>query len=192
MGKILVAYSTNAGSTADVAEVISEEFRKAGRDIEVRSINEIDSLDGYDSVILGAPMILGWHAVARKFLRQNRQQLAGKKVAYFACALKLTDDHGKFSIPISIDPGLVSDPVKPGRLSLKERFTTTGHYLKPMLACVPELTPVSVGFFNGKLDLRRLKWWQVLFVLAIVQGKPGDFRDWGYIRGWVRTLLVDF
>lgn len=189
MGKILITYSTNAGSTADVAEAISEEFRKAGHDVEVRPINEIDSLVGYTSVILGAPMILGWHAVARKFLRRNRQQLAGKKVAFFACALKLTDDHDKFNIPLSIDPGLVSDPVKPGRLAFKERFTTTGHYLKPMLACAPELTPVSVAFFNGKLDLRRLKWWQVLFVLGVVQGKPGDYRDWSYIRNWASEVL---
>lgn len=190
VGKILVTYATNAGSTADVADAIAEEFKKAGREVDVHPIDKIELLDVYDSIVLGAPMIFGWHASARRFLRRNQKQLAGKKLAYFACALKLTDDHMESSIQLAVDPGLVSDPVSAGRFKLKERFTTTRHYLKPMLASAPEIKPVSIAFFNGKLDLRRLKWWQVLFVLVIVQGKPGDYRDWVFIRSWAKTLAA--
>jgi len=87
-----------------------------------------------------------------------------------------------------IDPGLVSQPQKTGSLNFKERFTTIGHCLTPMLNSAPDLQPVSVAFFNGKLDLWRLKWWQALFVLAVVQGKPGDYRDWDFIKRWSRSL----
>ncbi len=158
--------------------------------MDIRKFSEVGILDHYDSVVIGAPMIFGWHAVARRFIRRNRKLLAGKNLAYFACALRLTKDQKETtnSIPLFIDPGLVSQPQKTGSLNIKERFTTIGHYLTPMLNSAPDLKPVSVAFFNGKLDLRRLKWWQVLFVLGVVQGKPGDYRDWDFIKRWSRSL----
>jgi len=190
MNHILIAYSTNGGSTGEVAETIADELRQAGRQVEVCELTKIGSLESYESMVIGAPMIFGWHAQARRFMRRNRQLLVSKKIVYFACALRLTNDlKAKTSaIPMTIDPGLVSQPLKPEVLNLKERFTSVGHYLSPMLTCAPGITPLSVAFFNGKLDLRRLKWWQLLFVLGIVQGKPGDYRDWDFIRQWSRSL----
>jgi menaquinone-dependent protoporphyrinogen IX oxidase len=135
-------------------------------------------------------MIFGWQAAARRFVRRHTAGLAGKKVAYFACALRLTrpPDEALPSLSIAFDPGLVSDPIDPGRLSLKERFTTTRYYLKPILAAAPQVRPLSVAFFNGKLELFRLKWWQAAFVMLIVRAAPGDFRNWTCIRAWAQSL----
>lgn len=187
---ILILYSTNAGSTGEVADAIAAELTQGGRQVDVRKFSEVGTLDHYDSVVIGAPMIFGWHAIARRYIRRNRKHLAGKNVAYFACALRLTSDQKETikGIPLFIDPGLVSQPLKTGSLNIKERFTTLGHYLAPILGSATEIKPLSVALFNGKLDLRRLKWWQVLFVLGVVQGKPGDYRDWDFIKQWSRSL----
>lgn len=190
MNQILILFSTNAGSTAEVAETIATELRNNGKEVDVHLITDRFPLEAYGSVIIGAPMIFGWHLAVRRYIRQNRKQLAGKKMAYFACALRLTSDpHAeKIAVSLSIEPALITEPGNPAALTLKERFTMTGHYLKAMLGCVPEIKPVDVAFFYGKLDLRRLKWWQALIVLAIVQGKPGDYRDWDYIRQWAQII----
>lgn len=190
MSKILVAYSTNSGSTVEVAEAVAAELTLAGHDTEVKSIADVNDLAAYDSVVIGAPMIIGWQNIARRFLKKNRSALASKKVACFACAMRLTrvKDEKLPAFPILFDENLVAEPVNPGSLSIKERFTTTGHYLGSMLQGSAGIKPVSTAFFKGKLEMFRLKWWQAAFVMVAVQASPGDFRDWDVIRSWGRSL----
>ena len=193
MSRVLVAYSTNAGSTEGVAQAIADEFTLAGHSAEARAIADVKDLGGYDSVVLGAPMIFGWHAEARRFLRQHRVELAAKKVALFACAMRLTVVPGMTlpEVPVVLDPNLVSEPQIADRLSFKERFTALGYYLQPMLKAAPDVKPVSVAFFKGSLDMRKLKWWQAAFVMLVVQANPGDYRDWKYIRKWTGELRMN-
>ncbi|HEY9076033.1 MAG TPA: flavodoxin domain-containing protein [Anaerolineaceae bacterium] len=190
MKKVLIAYSTNSGSTREVAEVIATELERAGLASEVKRIGEVGDLAAYDGIIVGAPMIFGWHKEARAFLKRHQVELANRKCAYFACAMRLTQvDHETLPpVELTIDPNLASKPVKAGSLSLKERFTTIGYYLKPMLKAAPAIKPAGIAFFNGKLDYRRLKWWQAAFVMLIVQGTPGDYRDWDTITAWGRSI----
>lgn len=133
MSRILVAYSTNAGSTAEVAETVAAALRQGGHTADVKTTAAAADLNGYDAVVVGAPMIFGWQKTARQFVKRHQGDLAGKKVAYFACAARLTHAAGETlpAVPLIVDPNLASDPVKPGALSFKERFTTTGHYLHP-------------------------------------------------------------
>ena len=72
MKKVLVAYSTNAGSTAEVAQAIGAEISKRGRQVDVFRLEEVASLDPYDVVIVGAPMILGWHRPALQLFKAPR------------------------------------------------------------------------------------------------------------------------
>lgn len=190
MSRILVAYSTNAGSTAEVAETVAAALRQGGHTADVKTTAAAADLNGYDAVVVGAPMIFGWQKTARQFVKRHQGDLAGKKVAYFACAARLTHAAGETlpAVPLIVDPNLVSDPVKPGALSFKERFTTTGHYLHPMLGAAPGVKPLSVAFFKGKLEMFRLKWWQAAFVMIVVQGTAGDYRDWDAIRAWGEEL----
>jgi menaquinone-dependent protoporphyrinogen IX oxidase len=190
MSKILVTYSTNSGSTGEVAEAIAVELRQAGHFADVRLILEVENLSGYDSVVVGAPMIFGWQSAARQFVKQHQAELAAKKSAYFACAMRLTRASAE-SLPqmsLTLDPNLVCDQAKAGGLSIKERFTTIGYYLKSMLQAAPAVRPVSVSFFNGKLEIFPLKWWQAAFVMIVVQAVPGDYRDWDTIKLWGKSL----
>ncbi len=192
MSHILVAYTTNSGSTAEVAEAVAEELRGQGHTAEVKESRQVGSMADYDSVIVGAPMILGWHNATRNFLRRHRAELAGKKIAYFACALSLTRTPAADTspIPLLLDPGLVKDPARAGKISLHESFTTLEYYLKPMLAAARNVKPVSVAFFNGKLETYRLKWWQAAFVMVVVRATPGDYRDFELVKSWARGLAL--
>jgi menaquinone-dependent protoporphyrinogen IX oxidase len=52
--------------------------------------------------------------------------------------------------------------------------------------------PVNVGFFGGRLEYGRLKWWAVLFVMLIIQAQAGDRRNWAAIRAWASNLAAKF
>ena len=64
MNKILVAYATMAGSTADVAHVVGEEITKGGLQVDVLPLADVKDLELYDGVVVGGPMIMGWHRSA--------------------------------------------------------------------------------------------------------------------------------
>lgn len=192
MSRILIAYATNSGSTFDVARVVAEEWVLAGHVADVKRCSEIDRLDDYDQVIIGAPMIFGWHAEALKFARRHRNELAARKTAMFACAMRLTlpDESNPSTPTLVFDPDLVERPVKSGSLSIKERFTSLDYYIKPMIKAGPGSHLQSVAFFKGKLEMFRLKWWQALFVMLIVQAPAGDYRNWDLIRSWAKSLIL--
>jgi len=59
---------------------------------------------------------------------------------------------------------------------------------RPALRAARSVRPVSVGFFGGRLELFRLKWWQALFVLLIIQAQPGGSRNESFIREWAASL----
>lgn len=194
MTNILVAYTTNSGSTEEVARAIGDELSKGGAHVYVRPVEETGDLDLYQAVVVGGPMILGWHRGSADFLRSHRAELAAKPVAYFATAMSLTAPEPATAqpVPLFLDPGLVKAPQTTGRLSLKERYASVANYLGPMIKAAPDVHPLSVAFFGGRMDMYRLKWYQLVFVLLVVGAKPGDLRSWPAIRGWAAGLLPAF
>jgi len=188
--KILVAYTTNAGSTGEVAEAIANELKKDGAEVEVRRLEEIRDLSAYQAVVVGAPMIVGWHRGAVKFIKKHQKKLSRIPVAYFLTAMSLanTGESQFKGVPVFMDQNLPSDLKNPPKLSMREKNTTVGHYLGPVLRAVPSVRPVSAAFFGGSLDFSRLKWYQMLFVMLIVQAAPGDRRNWPAIKEWAVSL----
>ncbi len=190
--RILVAYASNAGSTAEVAQAVGEEITHAGVQADVRPLGEVTDADPaqYQGVVVGAPMILGWHRGAARFVRQHRAALAKVPTAFFATALSLTKqaETGRTAANVFVDPKLAKPPHVPGRLGLKERYATVGNYLRPILGSAGPVRPVSVAFFGGKLDFGRLKFLQMLFVMVIVGAQPGDYRNWDAIKAWAGEL----
>ncbi|HVN55387.1 MAG TPA: flavodoxin domain-containing protein [Anaerolineaceae bacterium] len=193
MNKILVAYTTNAGSTEDVARAIAEELGKDGAQVEVRRLEEVTDLEPYAAAAVGGPMILGWHRKAVEFLKKNQAALSQKKVALFMTAMALTDTGERQfeGIPLSLDPGLALAPKNGSRLSLKENYARASSYLSPVLKAAPKVRPVSIAFFGGKLQMYTLNIFQALFVMLVVQAKPGDRRNWPFIREWAARLRVE-
>ncbi len=170
--KILVAYATNAGTTADVAQMIGSELGVDGVQVEVRRLEEVTSLDPYTAVVVGAPMIMGWHKAATKFVKKHQQALSRLPVAYFFTAKSLTDtgvtDLG--GIPIQIDPILAKPPRNAARLSFRERYATVTNYL-------PAGTP---GCQVGQAHLSGLLWRQARALpVEMVAGALCDARHPG-------------
>jgi menaquinone-dependent protoporphyrinogen IX oxidase len=192
MKRILVAYSTNAGSTAEVAEAIRRDLEGPETSAEARRIEEIRDrdLDGYSAVVLGGPMIVGWHRRAARFLRVRRRELARIPVALFFTAMQVTRAGGEqgHGFPVLLDPRLLAEPARPGRLSFKERHTTVEAYLHPVRAALAEVRPVGAAFFAGKLDYGKLSFLHMAFVMLIIGARPGDSRDWELIASWARGI----
>jgi len=156
----------------------------------VRRLEEMTDLAPYAVVVIGAPMIMGWHRAATKFVKQHREALSRVPVAYFFMARSLTQtgETQVDGVPLVIDPRLPQPPQHADRLSYRERYVTVGNYLRPVLKAAPRVKPVSAGFFGGRLDLYRLKLWQKLFVLLIIQAQFGGSLNLPYIKGWATDL----
>lgn len=189
--RILIAYTTNAGTTGEVAQAIGDEIAKDSRcSVEVKRLEEISSLEAYNAVAIGAPMIFGWHRGAMKFVKKNRESLSRLPVAYFITAMNLTrtEETRLDGIPLAVDP-VVARPVRrAGHLSFKERYSLPANYLRPVLKAAPNVRPVAVGFFGGKLAMYKMKWWQVLFVLIFIQTQQGGSHNMPFIREWAASL----
>ncbi len=188
--KILIAYTTNAGTTVQAAQAVSEGLSSDGAQVEVRRLEEVTDLTAAYAVVIGAPMIMGWHRAATKFVKQQRDALSRVPVAYFFMARSLTQtgETQVDGVPLVIDPKLPKPPKRADRLSYRERYATVGNYLRPVLKAAPRVKPVSAGFFGGRLDLHRLKLWQKLFVLFIIQAQPGGSINVQFIREWAASL----
>jgi menaquinone-dependent protoporphyrinogen oxidase len=81
---ILVAYATKHGSTQEVAHIVAAELREEGLEAELREAAAVDSVEGYDAIVLGGSIYMGrWHSDARRFLRRHGAQLGRTPLAVF-------------------------------------------------------------------------------------------------------------
>lgn len=194
MRKILVAYATMAGSTADIAQTVAEEISKAGIQVEVKPIHEIHDLSPYDGVVVGGPMIMGWHRGAVRFLKKHRQTFQRIPLAVFVTAMSLieTAETDVGGVKVFVDDRLPKPPKNEDSLTFRERYARLSNYLKPILRATRPVHPASIGVFGGRLEYGRLKWWAVLFAMLIIQAPAGDKRNWEAIRSWARGLPAAF
>ncbi len=190
MKKILVAYASMAGSTAEVARVVGEELARGGSQVDVLPLDQVQSLEGYAGVVVGAPLILGWHRDALRFLRKHRKDFEQIPLAVFAMALSLikTGEMSLNGVPVTIDEKLPKVPEQAGKLNFRERYARLSNYLTPILTAIHPVKPVSIGFFSGRLEYGRLKVWAVLFVMLVIRARAGDQRNWPAIRAWAAGL----
>ncbi len=190
MDKTLITYVTMSGSTVGVAGAVAEQLASAGVQTDVLPLGEVSSLESYSAVVIGGPMIMGWHRAALKFLADHRQEFQRIPLAVFVTAMRLTatEQTTLQGVPLFVDERLAR-PVKiPGRPGLKERYACVPHYAAPILKAVSPAKPVSLAFFGGCLDPSRLGLLPRLFVTYIVGAVPGDYRNWEAVRLWSAGL----
>ena len=194
MRRILVAYATMAGSTAEVARAVGEEIAKGGVQVDVLPLNQVKDLKAYDGVVVGGLMIMGWHRAAIRFLRKNRRVFQRIPLAVFvmAMSLTLTGETSVDGVPVTVDEKLPKPPQQEGRLNFRERYARLANYLRPILLATRPVKPVSIGVFGGRLEYGRLKWWAVLFAMLIIQAQAGERRNWDAIRSWAAELPAAF
>jgi menaquinone-dependent protoporphyrinogen IX oxidase len=190
MKKVLVAYATMAGSTLEVAEAVGEEIAKQGIQADVLPISAISGIQAYDGVVVGGPMIMGWHRQARRFLKKHKKAFQQVPFAVFVMAMSLTEtgEMGIEGVSITVDNELPKPPKEEGRLSFRERYARLHNYLAPILKATRPTKPVSIGVFGGRVEYGRLKWWAVLFLMLVIQSPAGDRRNWEAIRSWAAGL----
>jgi menaquinone-dependent protoporphyrinogen oxidase len=190
MKRILVAYATLSGSTVDVARAVADELAASDVQVDVLPLSEVRDLAAYDGVVLGAPMIMGWHRAALRFLRHNRGVLQRIPLAVFVTAMSLTQT-GETSVggvPMYVDERLPKPPETAGRLRFRERYARLANYVRPILTASGLAKPVSIGVFGGRLDYGRLPWWAVLFAMIVIRAPAGDRRNWTAIQSWAAEL----
>jgi menaquinone-dependent protoporphyrinogen oxidase len=162
---ILIVYATRSGSTQEVAEIIAATLRDGGLEVDVQPVQQVQTLDGYRAVVVGAPLYMSdWLKDARNFLSRHRAALATRSVAVFA--LGPTEDKEK-------------------------DWTETRQQFDKVLSKFPWLTPVAAELFGGKFDPARLTFPYNL-IPALKQMPVSDIRDWDAIRAWANMLPEKF
>lgn len=163
---ILVGYATLYGSTQEVAEEIAAILRVNGYQTQLKALGEVESLDRYESVVLGAPLYISkWHKEMQNFLTNFQDELMQRPVAIFTLG------------PISTD---------------EKEMQGTRKQLDKQLERYPWLKPVAVQLFVGKFDPAKLNFMHR--AMAILPASPlhglppSDNRDWDAIHAWAGSL----
>jgi menaquinone-dependent protoporphyrinogen oxidase len=160
--RVLVAYASKYGATAQIAERIGEVLRGAGLDADVQPADRVKDLSPYAAVVLGSAVYAGsWLKAAAGFLRSNEQALAERPVWLF-----------------SSGPTGEGDPVE---LLKGWRFPQA---LQPV---ADRIRPRDVAVFHGAIDMSRLSFPERLLVRGI-KAAVGDFRDWDAIAAWAAGI----
>lgn len=156
--RILVAYTSATGSTAEVAEAIGEAIGAEGTaEVDVRPAGEVKHLDRYTGLVLGSSIRAGrWMPDAIEFLQNHQEMMQKMPVAYFTTCLTMVED-------------------------TEENRQTVLSYLEPVLNMAPEVQPVALGLFAGSLEPSR----RMLYGDSTLYG---DYRDWDAIREWATAV----
>jgi menaquinone-dependent protoporphyrinogen oxidase len=162
---ILVAYATRAGSTQEVAEAVTTTLREAGLVVDIQPLRKVDSLEGYEAVVIGAPFYMfRWHKDALGFLKRHQGALSSRPAAVFAL-------------------GPYND--------VEKEWNDVRAQLDKALAKFPWFAPVAVQVFGGKFDPATLR--PPYSLLPGMKKLPvTDIRDWQAIAAWARELVAKF
>lgn len=167
--KILVAYATRGGTTADVAEAIAVTLIENGGQAEVHPVQAVTTLEPYGAVVVGSA-IQGkqWLPEAVQFVQTHRAELSHKPFAAFLVCLTLALNNEEWREKANV-----------------------AEWLAPVRTLV---TPISEGYFAGVLNIStipsisdRLK-----FRASVMSGlwSEGDHRDWEAIHAWAKDLAA--
>lgn len=164
--KILVAYASRCGSTGEVAEAIGQALCVAGAAADVRLVEKVSDLSAYQAVIVGSAIRSNeWLPEAVEFVKMHRETLRRVPVAYFLTSLMVVQD-------------------------TEETHRAAAACLDSMCEQVPQVQPVNVRAFAGKLDFDKLPF-LYRFMWPFTAGGAvgaGDYRDWEAIRSWAAGL----
>jgi menaquinone-dependent protoporphyrinogen oxidase len=162
--KILVAYGSFSGSTAETAVFIGKKLAEKGMTADVKPVEKIKSIEGYDAVIIGtAVMMFKLKPSVVKFAEKHKAELGRVPVAIFLVCLTMAKD------------------------TPENRKTASG-FLDPLKANVK---PVSEGLFPGRVRFKDLPYPQKLltFLPAFKKAVPeGDYMDWLKTEKWVNEI----
>jgi menaquinone-dependent protoporphyrinogen oxidase len=171
--KVLVAHASRHGATAGIAQRIADGLQEAGLAAEVRPVAEVDEVEAYDAVVVGAAAYMfHWLKDATRFVKRHRQALAQRPVWLFSSGplgTELVDDDGQN----------VLEATRPREFDeLHELIRPRGEQVF-FGAWDPDAPPIGVGE-------------RLLRHLPAKEDLPaGDFRDWDAIDTWTAGVARD-
>ncbi len=160
--KILVAYASKYGATAEIAEKIGATLKQAGLTIEVRLAEQVKDVTPYAAVVLGSAVYAGmWRKEAVEFLETLEPQLADRAVWFF-----------------SSGPTGIGDPSE----------TMKGwRFPEAQQSIANRLRPHDIAFFHGFINLKKINLAEKMIVKGI-KAPTGDYRDWNAITTWATSI----
>jgi len=163
-GRVLVAYGTKHGATAEIAEKMGQVLREAGLPTDVLPADRVSNLNPYASVVIGSAVYAGrWRKEAAALLRTEEQALAKRPVWLFSSGPTGERDTAElmqgWRFPEALQP--VADRIQPR----------------------------DIAFFHGAIDMKKLGLAEKLIVKAL-RAPAGDFRDWEAIASWAKEIAT--
>ena len=158
----LVAYASRHGATAEIAAHVARKLADAGLAVDVRHVEQVETLDEYETVVFGAPVYdQRWPPEADRFAAEHREGLAERPLWLFSV--------GSFG------------DTKPviGRLTHKEPREIAG--------IRADLRPREYRVFRGVIEKHQWPFWSRVFFHAF-GGRFGDHRDWPTIDSWAERI----
>lgn len=163
MSRVLVAYGSKHGSTAD-AERVGETLRDQGHDVEVMRASEAGEVDAYEAVVLGSAVYMArWRPVARRLLRRRRRVLADRPTWLFS-----------------------SGPVGERKPDQEERWTVP----KLVRRMAPKIGAREHVVFGGRVPLEPTNFVERAMARDTPEDKR-DLRDWDEIAAWARRIAAE-
>jgi len=163
--KVLVAYASKYGATAEIAEKIGQVLRESGSQVDVSPVKAIKNLKSYDAVILGsAAYMFRWRSDAVSFLKKNQKLLAERPIWLF------------YSGPLGKGDAL--------ELVKGQRFP------KPLKPVIDHIKPRDTKVFHGFINMDKLNFFE-RFAFKKSPAMQGDFRDWDAIISWAKSIAAE-
>lgn len=159
--RVLVVCASKMGSTAGIADVLAARLREAGLQVDRDDAGRVQSLDGYDAVVLGSAVYLArWRPEAAAFLRRFQAELTGRPTWLFQSGP--LDDSAEHTPP-----------------SLPKRIAARAE----RIGCRGFVT------FGGRIDPERAESFVARRMVDAGLGK--DFRDFDRVRAWADALSTE-
>lgn len=116
--RVLIAYGSRHGSTADTANAIAGMLRERGLEVDISESGHVITLDDYTAVIVAGALYTGrWHADTRQFVKRFADTLRTMPLAMFAMGPKTSEPEDLASAREQLDlalkrlPDVGADPI---------------------------------------------------------------------------------
>jgi menaquinone-dependent protoporphyrinogen oxidase len=164
--RILVTYASEFGATRGVADLLAARLREhSAAVVDVQPVVNVHELSAYDAVVIGSAIYNGaWLPEAVHFVHFFASDLCRKPVAYFAVSMTM-------------------------RADTAEHRRAVRSFLEPVVQAMPEVVPLDIGLFAGRIDVHKLPWLIRLRVRLTTHLRHGDYRKWQAIRAWADQIL---
>jgi len=165
MTKVLVASASKHGSTEEIAEAIGHVLRAHGLEVDVKRMEDVDTVFPYDAFVLGSAVYVGgWLRSANRFLAEHEELISTRPTWLFS------------SGPIGDPPHVAAEELFDA-VDLVDRTRARDHRQ-----------------FGGKLDKAQLSLGERA-AAGLLRVPGGDYREWDAITAWgtaiARSLTAD-